>query len=420
MRGILAATGAATVAAASIAAPTPYTLAANVLTVTGYTFGGKIDWEMDEIFRGSFCSEASGNSCTSVDYNSGVSEGAEEDGLRALRAAFGVTAPPTVVVGFSQGATIATHWLQETAGSADAPAPEDLSFVLAANPKRKYGGVRSGFAEPTPHTEYDVVDIAIEYDGAADFPTDPRNLLALANALAGFAYFHIPGYNNIDLETADKLVWKEGNTTYVLIRRENLPLLVPLRMLGLDELADALNGPLKEAIDEAYDRDYPGLIDPERHDEVLGEVLPGGATADIERTAVRYLSRTFATATPDDAHDEREAEAASALSPSDLGQGTVDEDGDEDEAPDTTSATPDSGDDEAAEPDSDDDEAAEPDDEADEPDAAADDDDERGAGVAESTRDARKSTKSAGSRADTDTQTESESDADGDSGDSTE
>lgn len=416
MRGILAATGAATVAAASIAAPTPYTLAANVLTVTGYTFGGKIDWEMDEIFRGSFCSEASGNSCTSVDYNSGVSEGAEEDGLRALRAAFGVTAPPTVVVGFSQGATIATHWLQQTAGSADAPAPEDLSFVLAANPKRKYGGIRSGFAEPTPHTEYDVVDIAIEYDGAADFPTDPRNLLALANALAGFAYFHVPGYNNIDLETADKLVWKEGNTTYVLIRRENLPLLEPLRMLGLGELADVLNGPLKEAIDKAYDRDYPGLIDPKWHDEVLGEVLPGGATADIERTAVRYLSRTFDTATPDDAHDERDAEEASGLSSSDLGQSTVDEDGAEEEAPDTTSDTPDSDDDATAKPD---DEADDPDAAADEPDAAGVDD-ERDAGVTESTRDARKSTKSAGSRADTDTQTGSESDADSDSDSSAE
>ncbi|OAN36730.1 PE-PPE domain-containing protein [Mycolicibacterium iranicum] len=410
MRGILAATSAATVAAAALAAPAPYALAANVLTVTGYTFGGKIDWEMDEIFRGSFCSEGSGNSCTSVDYNSGVSEGAEEDGLRALRAALGVTAPPTVVVGFSQGATIATHWLQQTAGSADAPAPGELSFVLAANPKRKYGGIRSGFAEPTPHTEYDVVDIAIEYDGAADFPTDPRNLLAIANALAGFAYFHIPGYNNIDLETADKLVWKEGNTTYVLIRRENLPLLEPLRMLGLDELADVLNAPLKEAIDKAYDRDYPGLIDPENHDEVLGQVLPGG-TVDIERAAVSYLSRTFDTATQGDTQDELDTEKTAALSPIDLAESGVDEDVDEDaaedDALDTTSDTADSVDD---------------DDSADEGDAAepADADDERDAEVEESTRDERLTTKSSGSGADTDTRAGSESEADSDSGSSAE
>ncbi len=401
MRGILAATGAATVAAAGIAAPVPYTLAANVLTVTGYTFGGKIDWEMDEIFRGSFCSEASGNSCTSVDYNSGVSEGAEEDGLRALQAAFGVTAPPTVVVGFSQGATIATRWLQQTAGSADAPAPEDLSFVLAANPKRKYGGVRSGFAEPTPHTEYDVVDIAIEYDGAADFPTDPRNLLALANALAGFAYFHVPGYNNIDLETADKLVWKEGNTTYVLIRRENLPLLEPLRMLGLGELADVLNGPLKEAIDEAYDRDYPGLIDPKWHDEVLGSIFASSADEDdVEPASARFIS----SAVVEDAQDEPDTEKSEdvATPPTDLDDSTADEHEGEDEASDTAADTEKS----ATE-----DDAVEQDDELG-PDAEAAD--------SEPAADARKSTKPAGSRADTDTQTGSESDSVSDSGSSSE
>ncbi|MDA2890673.1 PE-PPE domain-containing protein [Mycolicibacterium sp. BiH015] len=401
MRGILAATGAATVAAASIAAPTPYTLAANVLTVTGYTFGGKIDWEMDEIFRGSFCSEASGNSCTSVEYNSGVSEGAEEDGLRALRAAFGVTAPPTVVVGFSQGATIATHWLQQSAGSAGAPAPEDLSFVLAANPKRKYGGVRSGFAEPTPHTEYDVVDIAIEYDGAADFPTDPRNLLALANALAGFAYFHIPGYNNIDLETADKLVWKEGNTTYVLIRRENLPLLEPLRMLGLDELADALNAPLKEAIDAAYDRDYPGLIDPKWHDEVLGSIFASAEEDDdVEPASARFASAAVVEDAQDEPDTDKSDEAATASAA--LDDTTDDEH--EDEASDTTADTAESA----------------PEDDADEqdgigPDAEAPD--------SETASEARKSTKPASSQAadtDTDTEGSSESDADSDSGSSAE
>lgn len=407
MRGILAAAGAASVAVASIATPTPYTLAANVLTVTGYTFGGKIDWEMDEIFRGSFCSESSGNSCTSVKYNSGVSEGAEEDGLRALRGALGTAAPPTVVVGFSQGATIATHWLQENAGSADAPDPDDLSFVLAANPKRKYGGVRSGFAEPTPHTEYDVVDIAIEYDGAADFPTDPRNLLALANALAGFAYFHIPGYNNIDLETADKLVWKEGNTTYVLIRRENLPLLEPLRMLGLNELADILNGPLKEAIDEAYDRDYPGLIDPKKHDEVLGQLLPGGTTHDVERAAVRYLTSTFDTAAQEDPQDEPDTEKTAGPAPTDLGDSTVDEDGADDEAPDTSSGTADSvGEDDAPDADADAD--------ADADDDAAESDD------AESTRDERKTTKSSVSRADDENRADSETKSDNDSDTSTE
>ena len=347
MRGALAVVGAASVAAVTLSTPIPNALAANVLTVTGYTFGGKIDWEMDEIFQGSFCSDSSGNSCTSVDYNSGVSEGAEEDGLRALKAAMGTTAPPTVVVGFSQGATIATHWLEEHAGKPGAPAAEDLSFVLAANPKRKYGGIRSTFVEPTPDTEYEVLDIAIEYDGAADFPTDPRNVLALANALAGFAFFHIPGYNNIDLG-AEKLVWKEGNTTYVLIRRENLPLLEPLRALGLDALADRLNAPLKEIIDEAYDRDYPGLVDPEDHDDVIEAVLSTDDTEDADDAeeardnapaSARFTALPGRTATPGE-KDSEDLEKDSPATDSDTEADDVDtETADEDAESDADDAT---------------------------------------------------------------------------------
>jgi hypothetical protein len=266
---ILAAAAAATVAGLSAAGAPAYTLSANVLTLNGYTFGNIIRWDMADIFQGHYCSGESGNSCTEVRYLDGAPEQpAELSGLIALRWALATTPPPTTVLGFSQGATISSNWIKEYAGKANAPAPQNLSFVLAANPQRKYGGIRSrfGFDTPTPDSQYSVRDIAIEYDGAADFPDDLLNFLAVANALAGFQYVHIFGYQDVDLETADKLEWTEGNTTYVLIRRENLPLLEPLRLLGMTELADTLNGPLKEIIDRAYNRNYPGVVDssPER------------------------------------------------------------------------------------------------------------------------------------------------------------
>ncbi|PRC61984.1 PE-PPE domain-containing protein, partial [Mycobacterium sp. ITM-2017-0098] len=74
-------------------------------------------------------------------------------------------------------------------------------------PQRKYGGIRSGLGidTPTPDSDYSVVDIAIEYDGAADFPDDLLNFLAVANALAGFQYVHIFGYADVDLENDEKL-----------------------------------------------------------------------------------------------------------------------------------------------------------------------------------------------------------------------
>lgn len=264
MRGILAAAGAATVAAMSVGAPPTYTLTANVLTLNGYTFGGAIDGDMENIFGGSYCSEQSGNSCSEVRYLDGAPEvPAEITGLIALQWALATTPPPTTVLGYSQGATIASNWIKQNAGSVFAPSPDNLSFVLAANPQRKYGGIRSdlGIDTPTPDSQYSVVDIAIEYDGAADFPDNPLNILAVANALAGFQYVHIFGYADVDLETAEKLTWVDGNTTYVLIRSENIPLLQPLRLLGLTELADSLNAPLKAIIDKAYDRNYPGLVE---------------------------------------------------------------------------------------------------------------------------------------------------------------
>ena len=262
MRGLLAAAGAASVAALSATCPPPYVLSANVLTVTGYTAGGVLEWDMSEVFRGSYCDADSGNTCTPVQYLSGVPLVGEYDGLRALRSAIASSTGQTVVLGFSQGALISADWIEQNAGKSDSPSPENLSFVFLGNPLRKYGGVRPAYEidPPTPESDYHVTDIAIEYDGAADFPDDPFNLLALANAFAGFQYVHIFGYADVDLENDEKLVWNNGNTTYVLIRRENIPLLEPLRLMGLDDLADQLNGPLKEIIDSAYNRDYPGLV----------------------------------------------------------------------------------------------------------------------------------------------------------------
>lgn len=267
---------------ASSATPAPeVSLTANVRTITGYTAGGKLHWEMSDIFQGGYCSAASGNTCTPIEYISGVPLVGEFSGLTVLTVALWTAPSPTTVLGFSQGSLIATEWLRNNDGKWNAPSPEDLSFVLVANPLRKYGGVRPAYDidDPTPDTSYNVLDIAIEYDGVADLPDNLFNLLALANALAGSTYVHINGYEDVDLENSEKLVWKEGNTTYVLIRNKNLPLLEPLREQGLDAVADFLNAPLKAIIDSAYDRDYAGLVDPDDHAAALQQFSSPDATA---------------------------------------------------------------------------------------------------------------------------------------------
>lgn len=369
MRGILAAAGAASMTAVSALAAPNVMLTANVLTVTGYTAGGSLHFEMSEMFQGAYCSESSGNTCTPVHYLSGLPVIGEADGLRALTAAIRTAQAPTTVVAFSQGALISSEWLRDNAGKATAPSPEDLSFVLAANPLRKYGGVRAVYdiGEPTPETDYPVLDIAVEYDGAADFPDDPFNLLALANAFAGFQYVHIYRYDDIDLENDEKLVWQDGKTTYVLIRSQNIPLLEPLRILGLHELADRLNDPLKAIIDSAYDRDYPGLVDPTSHDDVLQQFSTQIDADDDDDTPIfTSLMSERGSAKSDEATDEVASTVVMDDPPSD---------GDTDASTDTDADEPSTDPEEVPSPD-DDSDASDDDTTSDEPAAGQDEDGE--------------------------------------------
>lgn len=304
MRGMFAAAAAFSITALGTITAPEATLAANVRTITGYTAGGELEWDMSEIFQGGYCSASSGNTCEPVEYLSDVPVVGELSGLAALTVALWLTPSPKTVLGFSQGAVIATDWLRSNSDNALAPSPEGLSFVLVANPLRKYGGSRPAFASgipPTPATQYDVLDITVEYDVVADFPDNPLNLLALANALAGFQYIHIFGYQDVDLENAEKLVWNEGNTTYVLIRTQEIPLLEPLRQLGLGAIADNLNDPLKAVIDSAYDRNYPGLVSQDKLDSALQQFSsPEAVRSDAEpvatAAAATAISRSSAVA----------------------------------------------------------------------------------------------------------------------------
>jgi hypothetical protein len=161
---------------------------------------------------------------------------------------------PLIVFGYSQGARVASQWLEEHAGAADAPSPDQLSFVLIGNPSRKHGGAHVIWGQITPDTQYQVLDVARQYDLAADRPDHP-NLLALMNAYAGLVQLH-GHYEDVDIYAPTNYVWTEGNTTYVLVPTENLPILEGLRKLGLNDLADKLNGPMKAKIEQAYDRSY--------------------------------------------------------------------------------------------------------------------------------------------------------------------
>lgn len=199
------------------------------------------------------------------------------------------TSGKQIVFAYSQGARVTAAWMREHGGTEGVPAAENLTFVLMGNPARKYSGsdkVRG--PDVFPDLGYRIIDVSQEYDMASDFPDDTSNLLAMLNSTAGFFFTH-QDYEPVDIYDEANYVWTEGDITYVFVPTENLPLLKPLRWFGLGFVADALNGPLKEIVDRAYDRSYlpaqPGF--PPAEDPETEELQEG---SHISEATVRSVS----------------------------------------------------------------------------------------------------------------------------------
>lgn len=218
---------------------------------------------------------------------------------------------PVVIFGYSQGATVASIYKGNLAylnNPADPTLPDNVTFVLIGNPNRPNGGLferlaalgtvpilDATFGNPTPTDTAapgvtNTTDIAFQYDGVADFPKYPVNLLADVNALAGFWYIHgtyldprtrigdtsptgslAYGYNETLLQDAMNCSTNPGNcqthgdTVYVTIPATLLPIMQPFVDLGASTGTSALVNPVvaflqpatQTLIETGYDRsDY--------------------------------------------------------------------------------------------------------------------------------------------------------------------
>ncbi|MBE7195640.1 MAG: PE-PPE domain-containing protein [Gordonia polyisoprenivorans] len=274
--------------------PANVRLASTVLTVAGNT--SIVSTPMPQELRGELCH--SPNTCQVVVYPSGAIGGAAlQVGVTALTTDIATTPGKKIVFAYSQGGMIATTWLQDTAGSPSAPPASDLTFVLLGNPQRGLNGLAptSGAGSATPtDTGYTDIDISREYDAESDWPNNPLNGLAVANAIAGYFLVHTD-YTGVDVDDPNNLVQTVGGTTYVLVPTANLPLLEPLRMMGLSSVADQLNGPLKTIVDQGYNRTgYTALGDDPAAQQTIGSVFGTSATANTARSAENTASRTAA------------------------------------------------------------------------------------------------------------------------------
>lgn len=185
-----------------------------------------------------------------------------------------------VVSGGSQSAIIASN--QKAALIADPAEGRTVSFVVTSSPSRPNGGffarfpggfipfVGITFAAATPtnsprEAPMFTVDIARQYDGWDDFPTNPLNLLATTNAVLGTIVLHA------DAIYADGEAQLQGyfqDTTYYLAPTAVVPLLQPIAAVPLVgmPLATMLDAPLRVLIETGYDRTInPGQPAPARY-----------------------------------------------------------------------------------------------------------------------------------------------------------
>ncbi len=217
-----------------------------------------------------------------------------------------------VIFGYSQGATVSSRYKTYLSTSPSTmPTATDLQFVLIGNPNRPNGGVferlailgtvpilDATFGQPTPtdttpledgEREVNTTDIAFQYDGVADFPKYPINVLADLNALAGFWYVHGTyidprgdtqtgpwQYTSTEIEGIIKgctdnpsgaacQKMPASDTLYVTLPAKSLPLAQPFLDLAnatgtgvvIKPLVAALQPALQTLIETGYDRsDY--------------------------------------------------------------------------------------------------------------------------------------------------------------------
>jgi hypothetical protein len=261
--------------------PPTYFLGGTDFTGTGIVTDADIAWLLDGHLTGA----------TNVPYPRAVTgmDGSIAVGADAIVDIADEAPAPVRIAGISQGAMAIAAAKRELMArdEADRPAPEDLTFVSIGDPTSPTGiggrlpGLHIPFIDvtftPAPETPYDTVVVTREYDGLADFPDRPLNLVSTLNAVAGVVYIHPTSYGpDTDLEEIpDEDVTETvnslgGKTTTYFIQNDRLPLLQPLRDMKVDErIVEAIEKPLEQVVDAGYSRNdaKPAKDDDDSADE---------------------------------------------------------------------------------------------------------------------------------------------------------
>jgi hypothetical protein len=186
-------------------------------------------------------------------------------GVAVLKTAVAASTGPLVVVGTSQGAIVVQQVVADL--NSDPNVSSDTTFILIADPDlgllHQSDGVDIPILDYVPaslaESRFHIVVVINQYDGFADPPTNPSNLLAGLNALMGIAYIH-PFAQNTDLSTVpeDHITTTTnslgGTTTIYFVPSRGLPLTMPLRQIGISAaFVDAIDERLRPLVDAGYE-----------------------------------------------------------------------------------------------------------------------------------------------------------------------
>jgi hypothetical protein len=172
------------------------------------------------------------------------------------------------VLGYSQSSIVSS--LEMPKLLAEGYTSSNAYFTLLGDPSNPNGGLFARFpglnlpslgvtfGTATPSNDFPTTIWTLEYDGFADFPRYPIDVLADVNALAGIVFVHgtYPTLTATQLNSAVTLPQSgaPSMTTYNMIPTQNLPLLEPLRAIpGIgNPLADLVQPDLKYLINWGY------------------------------------------------------------------------------------------------------------------------------------------------------------------------
>jgi hypothetical protein len=145
------------------------------------------------------------------------------------------------------------------------------------------------FYGATPADDFDTTIYTLEYDGYADFPKYPLDILSDLNAIEGINVVHGDYYDLTAADLADAVQLTTSgstDTTYYIIPVDELPLLDPIRGIPVigNPIADLLQPDLTYLVNLGYgDPEYGWSTDPANEATTIGlfpdldeiEKLPG-------------------------------------------------------------------------------------------------------------------------------------------------